>query len=373
MRILFLTNHLSGTDGWSRYSLDIIRGVKDQGHKVQCLVSRRSKQTSIKEYKFLRSPLEYLSNPLLSFLTARQLRKILKDFKPDIVHFLVEPYATILPFLRAKGTRTVLTCHGTYSVIPVLLKDPFKREISYRLSKRYYQKIDGVIAVSNYTKKHILKFFPELGPKIKVITNGINLVRYNVNLKRKSRSKVKKILFVGAVKPRKGILEALKACKYYQNNFSDNFIYDIVGECSRHDRYYQKLKKAVDTYGLSGKVFFRGKVSEEELEKYYREADLFLMLSLNIDNHFEGFGLVFLEANAKGIPVIGSKNCGAEEAISDGKTGYLVNPYSFEEVAAKIDMILDKNSIDSRNCVNWAKQHDIKIKAKEMIEFYKTL
>ena len=98
-----------------------------------------------------------------------------------------------------------------------------------------------------------------------------------------------------------------------------------------------------------------------------------MMLSLNINNNFEGFGLVFLETNTKGVPCIGAKNSGCQEAILDGKTGYLVDPFDFKEVAQKMDLILNKNTIEAENCLNWAKQNDIKIKARELLNFYQSL
>ena len=103
---------------------------------------------------------------------------------------------------------------------------------------------------------------------------------------------------------------------------------------------------------------------------YYFNADLFLMPSLNINYNFEGFGLVFLEAAAYGVSSIGSIDSGCGEAIQNGQTGYLVNPFDFGDIARKMDLILNQDSIDKENCLNWAKQNDIKIKAKELLDFY---
>ena len=94
------------------------------------------------------------------------------------------------------------------------------------------------------------------------------------------------------------------------------------------------------------------------------------MLSINDGKAFEGFGLVFLEANAKGMPCIGSINCGAKEAILNGKTGYIVDPYNFKVIAQKMDLILNKNAIKPQDCTEWAKQNDIEIKTNELMNFY---
>jgi len=178
------------------------------------------------------------------------------------------------------------------------------------------------------------------------------------------------MLFVGAIKQRKGIIEAIKALEYYKNNFSNNFIYNIIGDYNENDSYYKKITQKIRECGLENEVIFRGKVSEKELENYYKSADLFLMLPINNGKAFEGFGLVYLEANAKGVPCVGSKNCGAEEAISNNKTGYTADLKNCEEVAKKIDFILNKNYINKEDCIKWAMEHDINIKAREIIDYY---
>ncbi len=371
MKILFLTNHLKGTDGWSRISLDYINELQNLGFDVLCLTSEKSNQEKIKEYILLDSPVKYIANPFACFLTALKIKKKIAEFSPDIIHFMVEPYAAILHFLSNKKIKVFLTVHGTYSVPPILLNSFLKKKISWVLSKKYYKQVDGVIAVSNYTKNYLMNHYSGLEKKIKVITNGIDLKKHKIiDLNEKRKNKTKKVLFVGAVKPRKGIVEVVKALKYYQENFSNDFIFQIVGHYDQKSTYYQKILKKINNYNLFDKVFFLGEIVDSKLHKYYADADLFIMISINTNNHFEGFGLVFLEANAKGVPCIGSVNSGCEEAILNNKTGYSVNSYNAQEIAEKIDLILNKNSIKKQDCIDWARKNDIKFKTKQLIDFY---
>jgi glycosyltransferase involved in cell wall biosynthesis len=241
--------------------------------------------------------------------------------------------------------------------------------LSY-LSKKYYQKLDGIVAVSNYTKRYLLKYYSKLKEKVRVITNGINFDQLFENPKSKDQVK-KTILFVGQVKKRKGLLEAIEALKYYRDNLSNNLIFDfnIVGSYIKNDEYYRKLVYKLKEYKLGDENSFKGRVGGKDLHAYYRNADLLLMTSLS-NHYFEGFGLVFLEANTKGTPVIGSRNSGCEDAILDEQTGYLVDPHNPKEVAEKIYMVLNRNTIQAENCIEWAKQNDIKIKTKELLNFY---
>jgi len=75
-----------------------------------------------------------------------------------------------------------------------------------------------------------------------------------------------------------------------------------------------------------------------------------------------------LEANALGIPAIGSKNTGIEDAIENNKTGLLVDPKNISEIITAIEKILDNYSAFSENAKLWASQHDWKIIVKKYIE-----
>jgi phosphatidylinositol alpha-1,6-mannosyltransferase len=66
-------------------------------------------------------------------------------------------------------------------------------------------------------------------------------------------------------------------------------------------------------------------VPEETLLAWYGAADVFALPSMNVGRKFEGYGLTYLEASAAGLPVIGTTDCGAEDAIINGKTGLLIS------------------------------------------------
>jgi len=75
---------------------------------------------------------------------------------------------------------------------------------------------------------------------------------------------------------------------------------------------------------------------------------VFALPSINIGGRFEGFGLVYLEAGAAGLPVIGTLGCGAEEAIVDGETGFLVPQYDVEALAGAIIRLLTDADLRAR-------------------------
>ncbi|HRY63567.1 MAG TPA: glycosyltransferase family 4 protein [Patescibacteria group bacterium] len=380
MKIVFLVNHLNATDGWSRYTLDLATNLQAQGHEVHCLVNKKSAADFI-QYDILGSPLRYLANPFLSFTTALKINKIIAKIKPDIIHITTETYATFLPFIKLKSAKTVLTVHGTYAYQPHLLANPFKRWISSMFTNYLYQKVDRVIAVSHYTKDHLLKNLPTshlsdlVSKKITVITNGLDLSSFPPTSSAVEKNHVvKNILFVGGVKSGKGILETLAGLADYKNNFSDQFQFTIVGSFDSQSKYYLSLKDFIAEEKLNAHVVFLGRISDAELLSHYQSADLFLMPSLNIDGKWiEGFGLVYLEAASQGVPCLGSTESGASDAIIDGQTGYLINAHNPAGMAEKLDLILNKRPIKPEDCVAWAVKNDIKLKVGEVEDIYNKL
>src|SRR5205823_13994683 len=123
--------------------------------------------------------------------------------------------------------------------------------------------------------------------------------------------------------------------------------YLIVGDGPDRRRLEQKAHQL----GVEKRVVFAGRTSEEEKPDHYRLADAYVMPSSG-----EGFGIVFLEALACGIPVIGSKVDGSRDALLDGRLGILVNPTDPAELRAAIVQTLAQKgggAKDLRNGVEY--------------------
>lgn len=375
MKILYITNTLDESNGWARYSLSLIKEVS-KTQEVFVISNSDLNLEGVKKLVKLHSPLSS-ANPFKNYLASRHLQKVIDEFKPEVIHFIVEPYVVLLPFLKvSKYIKKILTIHGTYSFLPNLFsKERVKLFIISRLIKRAYNQIDGIISVSNYTKDLMLKnynsFYKETFDegKVKVITNGIDLSQFSeIEIGNKQRQ----IVFVGAVKQRKGIIESLIALDSYKNKFGGDFKYVIVGSYDKEDKYFRKINEKIKEFNLLDDVEFTGFVSDEKLKEIYSKSSLFLMLPIG-QSLVEGFGLVYLEAGAYGIPTIGSRDSGASDAIVDGITGYLVDPKDTSLVAEKIHLVLDSESIKSLDCVEWVKKQDIKDKVKLVLDYYKNV
>src|SRR5262249_25265519 len=92
-----------------------------------------------------------------------------------------------------------------------------------------------------------------------------------------------------------------------------------------------RLEALATEKGVAEKVRFAGLVPLKELPDYFRLADVFVMPSM-----CEGFGIVFLEAMASGIPVIGGNKDGSVDPLADGVLGTARNPEDDKELASAI-------------------------------------
>lgn len=362
MKIFVLTTGLT-QDGWGRYSADIVHSLSQNNIGAVVVIDNGSvNKTNIDTVKILPSHLKHIQIYLSAFLYAWKLRKYAKGC--DVIHCFAEPYSYIAYWLsKLTGKKYFITVHGTYGVLPYYFS-PLKK-YSHRKS---FESAEKIICVSNYTKDLLLGF----GLKnLVVINNGIRFSDFYHTSTLSFGEREDNILTVGALKPRKGQHISIAAFAKIAAKHS-GLKYYIVGDQS-DTGYFDKLKQLTTTLGVEDRVIFLSSISNEELKGFYRKSKIFVLTSRSRKAHFEGFGLVYLEANANGLPVIGSRCSGAEDAIKDGKTGFLVPQEDVDAIAKKMSDMLESKELwekMSENGIVWAKWHDWSDVIKKYIEIY---
>ncbi len=369
MMIVLVVPDTRGSSGWSRYALDLGKEYLRRGHRVIALVAAPNPKPWCEESVVLGPAVGYLRNPIACHWTALRATRVLRRHAPDIVHIIAEPYALAIPALP--GVARCMTIHSTYGIEPLALGGWTRCRM-----ESAYQRLDCLIAVSEFSKRALRTFDPELFTRlglqrrITVVHNAIDLQRISTVERREDSGGPKRILGVGAVKRRKGYLQAVRACAALRDRWKTPFTYTIVGSLAEDRPYVDELRRTIEVLGLREQVILRGSVSEEDLARLYAEADLFLLLSLQQGYHAEGFGLVFLEASAHGVPVVGPTTGGCPEAIAEGRSGFTCDPEDSGLVAERMHAILTERAIDRRECRRWAEEHDIAAAAGCLLKLY---
>lgn len=365
MKIFLICEGTDGLGGWVTYTRTLAEALRTNNHNVRTVTAIGG------DYAVLPGALQPLTRPWKAAFAAGKLRKILEREQPDILHVTLEIYLLLIPFLPSKWQRrTVITFHGSYAVrIPSFawLRPLFHRAL---------RAVPAIIIVSDYTKGRLLETIrkygwtelaEEVAQKSHVILNGINLPPPSPP---HQPSDVSQILLVGGVKPRKAVLQALRACAAYRKVSTKPFHFSVVGAIDERSEYVARVRKEIDILGLQDCVTLTGRVADAELATLYAKADLYLMPSPTAPNTFEGYGLVFVEAAARGIASIGPNDSGAAEAIAEGKSGYRVDPENPDQIAERMQWILDEHRINPTECRAWAEAHDITPRAREIEHLY---
>lgn len=368
-KILIITLSLSEKNGLGRYSRDLIKRL----HKNYKLIIFSGKEDTDFEmincrvFKELPGLFEFfkLRRPLI-FLWS--LLKIIKfGRQADIIHSFMDYPHSFLASIAALLLRKPLfiTAHGTYSI------EPFKLWPDRYFHKFAIKRAKKIICISKFTEQEIKKRI-KISNTV-VINDGIDFKKFS-DIEKKQKEKensAKIILGVGILKARKGFHVSIPAIAEVKKKYP-NIKYYIIGY-QANKKYFKLLKKLVQEYSLKNNVIFLEKVGDKKLVEFYSIADLFVLTPINIKDNFEGFGLVYLEAGACGKPVIGTYDCGAEDAVIHGKTGLLVPQNNIKKTAKAILELLDNPKLAEKMGKNGrkrAEEMDWKNMAKKYIKVY---
>lgn len=313
MRVGFLTADLTFRHGWAHYSLSVARALLRAGVDLTVIAPQGSPALDDADVPVY--PILPTVDPLGSQMLARQIaltprvRRLLHGC--DAVHSAVELFAP-LAALAAGPRPLVITGHGTYVRLP---DRPFPAGAVYR---RAFLR-STMACVSRYTADEVRRILPQA--RTVVIPNGIDAERFS-DIEPIPHAHPT-VISVGAIKARKGTIPLIRAIARVRERVPDVRGY-IVGSLTAEPDYARAAQAEIERLELNDVVELTGRIGHDELMTLYAQADVFALPSINVDGKFEGYGLALLEASAAGLPVIGSRDCGAEDAVVEGETGLLV-------------------------------------------------
>lgn len=368
-RVGYVTPWLNGDSGWGRYSAEIIRHVALYGVEPVILVRSDSdlygEMAGATIIKCLPPP-DSLQRSYRNLAYWIRLRKLVKEV--PIVHCLAEPYVP-LSFLLSMGKHLVISGVGTYLVRPFATG---KRSWLYRLA---YRHAGAILCISRYTRSKLEEYMPHLD-SLEVVKLGVDPDDFHESplYGKKLWPGQRVVLSVGSIKERKGYEFSIPAFAQVLKDFPDAR-YVIVGRDVGGD-YLEKLKQLIEDLHLNSYVSIILDADEKALLSWYHSAELFVLTPVNVGTDFEGFGLVYLEAGSCQLPVIGSSECGAEDAILDGVTGLLVEQRNVEAIAASMKLLLSSDELRNRmglKGLEYARQHNWHNVARRTVSVYERM
>ena len=261
---------------------------------------------------------------------------------PPKITFFADAAKGSMHYLRAlarvRGKVDLVVC-GHVNLLPVactLAKHPLLFVYGIEAWKpmrmpRLLHRASAVVSISDITLRRLLGWSHYAGPT-HLLPNAIHAGQYGIRPKRKDlveryQLEGKRVLLtvgrLAAEERYKGFDEVIEVL----GQLPEDVVYMIAGGGNDFPRLQRKAVQC----GLAHRVVFTGLFPEEDKADLYALADVYVMPSRG-----EGFGYVFLEALASGVPVIGSKLDGGREALLDGELGLLVDPANPAEIACAI-------------------------------------
>ena len=362
--------------GAETYSLNIAESLAKFGHEVEvfCSKSPYDERDVIELHPKvhlhrLRAPLKIYGTPIPPSLPSR-LMNLEVDFLhvnfPNPYNALVGAYAS-----KVRGVASVLTWHNDlpkvskWAGILISIHDHLAP-----LYLRFYHRIVATTKAYCLTSRVISRF----KDKVRIIHNGVDCSRFHpdndggIIRARYGIEEGRVILFVGALTRwhrYKGLEVLLKALRKVVKESPDVRL--LVVGAGELKPYYEDLSRL---YHLSDYILFAGDVPDSELPLYYAAAELLVLPSVD---RSEGFGLVLLEANASGRPVVASRVGGIVEVVRDGHNGLLVEPLDAEGMAEAILLLLEDDELRremGKKGRIWAERHDWSLVARELERVY---
>ena len=353
--------------------------LQDEGHQVAVIAPSVSMSPSYKKidtidvygipsFSVVFYPTIRLPFP---FLKKHRLLKIIKSFKPDIIHiqdhFLI--CKTVLRLNRKLKIPIIATNHFMPENLTMLVRGKkLKQCFENFLWKDFSKAFNQVKLVTTPTETGVDIIRSRLEVETIAISSGIDLRKftpYGDTKKIKEKYKIPDkpiLLYAGRVDPEKHIEEILQAVAIASKKI--DFCFVVVGKGISKT----SLEHLTHELGINEKVIFTGFVPDEDLPYFYKLSRCFIIASIA-----ELLSLVTLQAMASGLPIIAVKAGALKELVRDKLNGYLYNEGDLQSLVQYIENIISNDILYeemSKKSLEFVQQHDINKTLKSFEKIY---
>lgn len=319
----------------------------------------------------------YKNSFRVSVFPQVEIKKVLDEFQPDVVHVQVsDPIGlSVVWYARRHDIPVVTTEHNQPEVLTEQLKMPdvLKRGANAILNAYFrnrQSKSDFVTMPTEKAIRELLDNGKEFPVPVAAVSNGVDLSHFKpgratdaIYQKYDLSREGLKVLYVGRVDPEKQVGLVIEAFKKARTKAPKTEMI-IVGDGVDKTR----LEKLVEKEELGDAVKFLGRVLPPDLYELYKIGDLFATAS-----EIETQGIVLIEAAATGLPIIAVDKGAVSEVCHTGENGYLCQPGSVDEISEAMIKILTDGKLReefSKNSVKIAAEHDFERTLDKFINIY---
>lgn len=303
------------------------------------------------------------------FRMVLEVRKLVKESNIEEIHCGRVIHEGVIAWFVSKLTGVPFICfvHGEDVETAAT-----SREQSF-LVRLVCQASKLIICNSHNSQRLVKELGFQSGDKCKVLHPGVDSSRFvsadrdDSFRKRMGWDGKRVLLTVGRLQQRKGQDFLLKALPRLLEQYPDLF-YAIVGRGECHET----LNEYIESENLKENAAIYTELGDEELIKCYQQCDIFILPNRTIGNDIEGFGMVLVEAQCCGKPVIAGDSGGTNETMLIDETGYIIDCSSVSSLATHLNIVLQNKNLQevgkkaetfASQKFNWDKHV---VKAKEL-------
>ncbi len=324
--VMFTNNYLPFIGGVAISIARLKKGLEKKGHRVYVFAPRYSKRENDSSVIRCRPLFCYKKRNFVVPVTnifSTKIKKRFLEIKPDVVH-IHHPYwlgSVGLRLAKKSNIPAVYTYHTRieqYNHYLPLFRDLAGGKLPHMLIKHFANSCDGIIAPTKTAKAYLRNL--GVGKTISVMPTGVDLDNYNVSGKEtellaKEYRRDGEILLISVFRlsKEKNPYFMLDGIRQIRDRTNIRFRCLIAGDGPEE----KNIRKYIDKNRLGDIVTLLGKVSPEELPKYYMISDIFIFTSKS-----ETQGMVLLEAMAGSCPVVAIQSSGVDDIIMNNKNGF---------------------------------------------------
>ena len=376
MKILHISYHTSpfskqlgnnDAGGLNVYIKNVIENLNDEDIQVTVLTGENTVPSEENNLKFSSYSLfQETANIDEKILLLPEFIELVTEFvkvnQIDLIHAHYWLSGLVAKEIKSKfGIPYIFTSHSY---------GKFIHQDSKRITSEYkiLSKADLVTSSSKFEYNFLNQNYETPEQKLRIVYPGVDVDLFKPTPTNQENT----LLVVGRIQPQKGQINTLKL---FHNLLllSPDLKLNFVGGPSGNDgkEYLKTIENEIEQKGLKNNVQFLNSVTQEQLINEYNKAKIVVHAS-----QYETFGLIALEANACGVPVVSINQGPLKETIENGHNGYIAETFEDENLILFCKNILSDSEYQSKiqiNCLNVAKQYDWKNSVKQLKEIYQEL